>query len=49
LLLAPERGSGYFFESRFVRVGFAASLALLAFIMVALLDQPAPDIVYKAF
>ena len=48
-LLAPERGPGYFLQSLYVRVGFAASLALLAFIMVALLDQPAPDIVYKAF
>ena len=35
--------------SRYARVVYATTFALLAFAMTALLSQPAPDIVYKAF
>lgn len=34
---------------RYARVVYITALALVAFVMTALLDQPAPDIVYKAF
>jgi D-alanyl-lipoteichoic acid acyltransferase DltB (MBOAT superfamily) len=35
--------------SRYARVVYASALGLTAFIVVVLLSQPAPDIVYKAF
>jgi hypothetical protein len=35
--------------SRYVRMVFASALGLVAFVMTALLNEPAPAIVYKAF
>jgi D-alanyl-lipoteichoic acid acyltransferase DltB (MBOAT superfamily) len=35
--------------SRYARVVYASALGLAAFVMTVLLNQPAPDIVYKAF
>ena len=37
------------FTSRYARVVYASALGLGAFVMTVLLNQPAPDIVYKAF
>jgi D-alanyl-lipoteichoic acid acyltransferase DltB (MBOAT superfamily) len=37
------------FTSRYARVVYASALGLGAFVMMVLLNQPAPDIVYKAF
>jgi hypothetical protein len=35
--------------SRYARVVYASALGLAALVMTVLLNQPAPDIVYKAF
>jgi D-alanyl-lipoteichoic acid acyltransferase DltB (MBOAT superfamily) len=35
--------------NRYIRVVYATSLSLAAYVMTVLLNQPAPDIVYKAF
>jgi D-alanyl-lipoteichoic acid acyltransferase DltB (MBOAT superfamily) len=35
--------------SRYARMVYASALGLVAFVVVVLLSQPAPDIVYKAF
>ena len=35
--------------SRYARVVYSTALGLVAIVMTALLNQPAPDIVYKAF
>jgi D-alanyl-lipoteichoic acid acyltransferase DltB (MBOAT superfamily) len=35
--------------NRYVRVVYASALGLVVFVMTVLLNQPAPDIVYKAF
>ena len=37
------------FTSRYARVVYASALGLGAFVITVLLNQPAPDIVYKAF
>jgi D-alanyl-lipoteichoic acid acyltransferase DltB (MBOAT superfamily) len=37
------------FTSRYARVVYASALGLAAFVMTALLNQPAPAIVYRAF
>ena len=37
------------FTSRYARVAFASALALVAFVVTILLNQPAPDIIYRAF
>jgi hypothetical protein len=36
-------------ESPYARVVYASALGLAVFVIMALLSQPAPDIVYKAF
>jgi D-alanyl-lipoteichoic acid acyltransferase DltB (MBOAT superfamily) len=36
-------------RSRYARVIYATALALVTFVMITVLEQPAPDIVYKAF
>jgi D-alanyl-lipoteichoic acid acyltransferase DltB (MBOAT superfamily) len=48
LLSIQVRGTTLF-TSSYARVICATTLALVSFEMMALLDQPAPDIVYKAF
>lgn len=35
--------------SRYARVVYATALGLVALVLTVLLNQPAPDIVYKAF
>lgn len=48
-LLSMQISDGPLLTSRYATVVYATALALGAFVMTALLDQPAPDIVYKAF
>jgi alginate O-acetyltransferase complex protein AlgI len=49
VLLKPRIASGPLFLSRYARVVYATALGFLSLIMVLMLNQPAPDIVYKAF
>jgi hypothetical protein len=37
------------FTSRYARVVYASALGLAVFVMTVLLNQPAPEIVYKTF
>ena len=48
-LLSVKTSEGPIFTSRYARVIYASALGLAAFVMTVLLNQPAPDIVYKAF
>ena len=48
-LLSVKTSKGPIFTSRYARVAYASALGLAAFVMTVLLNQPAPDIVYKAF
>jgi D-alanyl-lipoteichoic acid acyltransferase DltB (MBOAT superfamily) len=48
-LLSIKTSEGPVFTSRYARVVYATALGLAAFVMTFLLNQPAPDIVYKAF
>jgi alginate O-acetyltransferase complex protein AlgI len=48
-LLAIRTEEGPVFTSRYARVVYASALGFAAFVMIALLNQPAPGIVYKAF
>lgn len=48
-LLAIKTTEGPIFTSRYARVVYSAALGLIAFVVAILLNQPAPDIVYKAF
>jgi alginate O-acetyltransferase complex protein AlgI len=48
-LLSISTADGPLFTSRYARVVYASALGLAAFIIVGLLNQPAPGIVYKAF
>ena len=48
-LLSVRISSGPVLNSSYARVIYASALGLAAFVMVVLLTQPAPDIVYKAF
>jgi alginate O-acetyltransferase complex protein AlgI len=48
-LLAITIGGEVCVTSRYARVVYASALGLAAFIITVLLNQPAPDIVYKAF
>jgi D-alanyl-lipoteichoic acid acyltransferase DltB (MBOAT superfamily) len=48
-LLSRKTANGPIFTSRYARVIYASTLGLIAFVMTFLLNQPAPDIVYKAF
>jgi len=48
-LLSIKTAAGPVLTSRYVRVVYASALGLAAFVMTVLLNQPAPDIVYKAF
>ncbi len=48
-LLSIKTSEGPVFTSRYARVVYASALGLAAFYVTFLLNQPAPDIVYKAF
>jgi len=48
-LLAIKTSEGPVLTSRYALVVYACALGLVAFAMTILLNQPAPDIVYKAF
>jgi D-alanyl-lipoteichoic acid acyltransferase DltB (MBOAT superfamily) len=48
-LLSFKTADGPVLTSRYARVVYASSLGLIAFVVTALLNQPAPGIVYKAF
>jgi len=48
-LLSIKTAEGPLLTSRYARVVYASALGLVALVMTTLLNQPAPDIVYKAF
>lgn len=48
-ILSVHTGEGPVFTSRYARVVYASALGFASFVMIALLNQPAPGIVYKAF
>lgn len=48
-LLSIKTSEGPVLTSRYARVVYASALGLAAVVVTALLNQPAPDIVYKAF
>jgi hypothetical protein len=48
-LLSIKSAQGPVLISRYARVIYASALGLTAFVVSILLNQPAPDIVYKAF
>jgi D-alanyl-lipoteichoic acid acyltransferase DltB (MBOAT superfamily) len=49
VLLSIKAPEGPVLTSRYARVVYASALGLAASVMTILLNQPAPDIVYKAF
>lgn len=49
LLLMPRSAAGPLLLSRYARVVYAAALGFIALVMMLLLNQAVPDIVYKAF
>jgi D-alanyl-lipoteichoic acid acyltransferase DltB (MBOAT superfamily) len=48
-LLSIKLGEAPLLTSRYARVVYASALGLVALVVTLLLNQPAPDIVYKAF
>jgi len=48
-LLSIKTAEGPVLTSRYARVVYASALGFIAVVMTVLLNQPAPDIVYKAF
>ena len=48
-LLSIRTSGGPVLTSRYARVVYASALGLASFVITVLLNQPAPDIVYKAF
>lgn len=48
-LLSMRTRDGAIVLSRYARVAYASAMAFLAFVIMVILRQPAPDIVYKAF
>jgi D-alanyl-lipoteichoic acid acyltransferase DltB (MBOAT superfamily) len=48
-LLSIKTFEGPVLTSRYARVVYASALGLAAFVITLLLNQPAPDLVYKAF
>lgn len=48
-LLSIRTAEGPVLTSRYARVVYASALGLAALVMTVLLNQPAPDVVYKAF
>jgi D-alanyl-lipoteichoic acid acyltransferase DltB (MBOAT superfamily) len=49
LSVKTSEAEGPILTSRYARVVYASALGLVAIVMTVLLNQPAPDIVYKAF
>jgi D-alanyl-lipoteichoic acid acyltransferase DltB (MBOAT superfamily) len=49
MLLAIRTSAGPVLTSRYARVVYASALAFAAFVIIILLNQPAPGLVYKAF
>jgi D-alanyl-lipoteichoic acid acyltransferase DltB (MBOAT superfamily) len=49
LLLSIRTSEGPVLTSRYARTVYASALCFIAFVMVILLNQPAPGLVYKAF
>jgi hypothetical protein len=49
LLLSVTAFGAPVFTSRYARAVYASALGLAAFVMTVLPNQPAPEIVYKAF
>ena len=48
-LLSIRSAEGPVLTSRYARVVYASALGMIAVVITILLNQPAPDIVYKAF
>jgi D-alanyl-lipoteichoic acid acyltransferase DltB (MBOAT superfamily) len=48
-LLSIETAEGPVFLSRYARVIYASALGLASYVITVLLNQPAPDIIYKVF
>jgi hypothetical protein len=48
-LLSIRNSDGPLLTNRYARVVYATAFALGTFVLTVLLNQPAPDIVYKAF
>ena len=48
-LLSIQTTEGSVLTSRYARTIYASAMCLIAFVLSVLLNQPAPDIVYKAF
>jgi D-alanyl-lipoteichoic acid acyltransferase DltB (MBOAT superfamily) len=48
-LLSIQLGASAFLTSRYARVIYASTLGFAAFVVTIVLNQPAPDIIYKAF
>jgi hypothetical protein len=48
-LLSIRTKEGPVLTNRYARVVYATALGLAAFVMAILLNQPAPDVVYKTF
>jgi hypothetical protein len=49
LLLSIRTSEGPVLSSRYARMVYASALGFAAFVIVTLLNQPAPGLVYKAF
>jgi alginate O-acetyltransferase complex protein AlgI len=49
MLLSIKNADGPVLMNRYARVTYATALGLVAFVISIMLNQPAPDIVYKAF
>jgi hypothetical protein len=47
--LSIKTAEGDVFTSRYALVVYASALGFAALVVTVLLNQPAPDIVYKAF
>ena len=48
-ILSIKTSEGPVFTSRYARVVYACALGVVAVIITVLLNQPAPEIVYKSF
>jgi hypothetical protein len=48
-LLSIKTSEGPVLTSRYARVVYASALGVAALVFTVLLNQPAPDVVYKAF
>jgi len=48
-LLSIKTKEGSVLTNRYARVVYATALGFAAFVMAILLNQPAPDVVYKTF